>query len=85
MIKVIKVPEESGLIIKGARKTVQNKAKGQKRWMPWYVIGYINASLLGNTLVDKKPKLLVEDEEYWEMVKEQLEQEISFKSTLSFE
>ena len=38
LMKTVKSFEESGLLKKGISKTIENDAKEQKKWIPWYVI-----------------------------------------------
>ena len=50
IIKVVKSLENSGLLLKGATETVQNKVKEQKRGFLSILLGTLGASLLGNLL-----------------------------------
>ena len=53
IIKIVKSLEDSGLLLRGVSKTVQNKAKEQKRGFLSMLLGTLGASLLGNILVGK--------------------------------
>ena len=53
IIKTVKSPEDSGLLIKGVSETVQNEAKEQKRGFLSMLLGTLGASLLGNILAGK--------------------------------
>ena len=48
IIKIVKSLEDSGLILKGVSKTVQNEAKGQKGGFLSVLLGTLGTSLLGN-------------------------------------
>ena len=48
---IVETPEETGLIIKGPRETIENKAKEQKDRLHCMLLGTVRASLLGNMLV----------------------------------
>ena len=50
IIKIVKSFEDSGLLLKGVRKTIQNEAKEQKRGFLSMLLGSECASLLGNIL-----------------------------------
>ena len=50
IIKIWKSHEESGLLIKGVKKTIKNEAKEQKGGFLWMLLGTLGASLLGNLL-----------------------------------
>ena len=52
-MKIIKYLEESGLLIKGVRKTIKNKTNGQKQRFFGKLLGTLVASLLGNILASK--------------------------------
>ena len=56
IMKIIKSLEESDLLIKGVRETIQNEAKERKRWVSRLVIRCIRARLLGNLLTGKGVK-----------------------------
>ena len=53
IIKIVKSLEDSGLLLKGVSKTVQNESKKQKRGFLSMVLGTLGASLLGNMLAGK--------------------------------
>ena len=53
IIKIIKSLEDSGLLIKGVTKTVQNEVKEQKGWFLNALLGTLGASLLGDLLIGK--------------------------------
>ena len=53
IIKIIKYPEDSGLLLKGVTETVQNEVKEQKRGFLSLLLGTLGASLLGNLLTGK--------------------------------
>ena len=48
IIKIIKSLEDSGLLLKGVTKTVQNQVKEQKGGFPSMLLGTLGASLLRN-------------------------------------
>ena len=50
IIKIVKSPEDSGLLLKGGTESVQNEVKEQKERFPSMVLGTLGASLLGNFL-----------------------------------
>ena len=50
---LIKSLEDSGLILKGVSKTIQNEAKEQKGGFLSLLLGTLSASLLGNILAGK--------------------------------
>ena len=52
-MKIIKSLEESGLLIKGVRKTIKNKAKKQKEGFLKMSLGTLGANLMGNLLIGK--------------------------------
>ena len=47
-IKIVKSLEDSGLLLKGVTKTVQNEVKEQKGGFLSMLLGTLGASLLGN-------------------------------------
>ena len=51
---LIKSLEDSGLILKGVSKTIQNEAKEQKGGFLSLLLGTLSASLLGNILAGKR-------------------------------
>ena len=53
IIKIVKSLEDSGLLLKGVSKTVQNESKKQKRGFLSMVLSTLGASLLGNMLAGK--------------------------------
>ena len=53
IMKILKSPKESGLLIKGISETVENEAKEQKGGFPPIVLGTLAASILGNALAGK--------------------------------
>ena len=52
-MKIVNSFEESGLLIKGVRKTIKNESKEQKGGFLKMLLGTLGASLLGNLLVGK--------------------------------
>ena len=53
IMKIVNSFEESGLLIKGVRKTIKNESKEQKGGFLKMLLGTLGASLLGNLLVGK--------------------------------
>ena len=53
IIKIVKSLEDSGLLLKGVNKTVQNEVKEQKGGFLSMLLGTLGASLLGNLLTGK--------------------------------
>ena len=53
IIKIVKSLEDSGLLLKGATKTVQNEVKKQKGGFLSMLLGTLGAGLLGNLLTRK--------------------------------
>ena len=53
IIKIVKFPEESGLLIKDFNETIKNEAKEQKGRFIGMLLGTLGASLLGNLLTGK--------------------------------
>ena len=53
IIKIVKSLEDSGLLLKGVSKTIQNEAEEQKGGFLSMLLGTLGASLLGNILVGK--------------------------------
>ena len=53
IMKIIKFLEKSGLLIKGASKTIKNEVKEQKGGFLGMLLGTLGASLLGNLLTGK--------------------------------
>ena len=50
IIKIVQALEDSNILLKGATKTIKNKAKEQKRGFLSMLLGTLGASLLGNLL-----------------------------------
>ena len=53
IIKIIKSLEDSGLLLKGVTKTVQNEVKEQKGGFLSELLGTVGATLLGDLLIGK--------------------------------
>ena len=53
IIKIVKSLQDSGLLLKGVAKTVQNEVKEQKGGFLSMLLGILGASLLGNLLTGK--------------------------------
>ena len=53
IIKIVKSLEDSGLLLEGVTKTVQNEVKEQKGGFLSMLLGTLGASLLGNILAKK--------------------------------
>ena len=53
IIRIVKSLEDSGLLLKGVSKTIQNEAKEQKGGFLSMLLGTLGASLLGNLLTGK--------------------------------
>ena len=53
IIKIVQSLEDSGSLLKGVRKTIQNEAKEQKGGFLSMLLGALGASLLGNMLEGK--------------------------------
>ena len=53
ILKIVKFLEDSGLLLKGVSKTIQNEAKEQKGGFLSMLLGTLGASLLGNLLTGK--------------------------------
>ena len=53
IMKIVKFPEESGLLIKDFNETIKNEAKEQKGRYIGMLLGTLGASLLGNLLTEK--------------------------------
>ena len=56
IIKIVKSLEDSGLLIEGVTKKVQNEVKAQKGGFLIMLLGTLGASLLGNLLTGKGMK-----------------------------
>ena len=54
IIKIVKSLEDSGLLLKGVTKTVQNGVKEQKGGFISMLLGTLGASLLGNLLTGRE-------------------------------
>ena len=50
IIKIVKSPEDSALLLKDGTESVQNEGKEQKEGFPSMLLGTLGASLLGNLL-----------------------------------
>ena len=50
IIKIVKSPEDSALLLKDGTESVQNEGKEQKEGFPSMLFGTLGASLLGNLL-----------------------------------
>ena len=53
LIKIVKSPEDSGLLLKGVTESVPNEVKEQKGGFLSMLLGTLGASLLGNLLTGK--------------------------------
>ena len=53
IIKIVKSLKDSGLLLKGVSKTIQNEAKEQKERFLSMLLATLGASLLGNILAGK--------------------------------
>ena len=53
IIKIVKSPEDSGLLLKEVTETVQNEVKEQRAEFLSMLLGTLGASLLGNLLTGK--------------------------------
>ena len=53
IIKILKSPEDSGLLLKGVTETVQNEVKEQRGGFLSMLLGTLGASLLGNLVTGK--------------------------------
>ena len=54
IIKIIKALEDSGILLKGVSKTIENETKEQKGGFLSMLLGTLGASLLGNSLTGGK-------------------------------
>ena len=54
IIKIVKSPEDSGLLLKEVTETVQNEVKEQRAEFLSMLLGTLGASLLGNLLTGKE-------------------------------
>ena len=50
ILKIVKSLEDSGILLKGVRETIQNKAKEQKGGFLSVLLGTLGGSLLGDLL-----------------------------------
>ena len=57
-MKIVKSFEDSGLLIKGVSKTIQNEVKEQEDGFAGILLGTLCAGLLGNTLVNRAGKAI---------------------------
>ena len=48
--KIVKSPEDSGILLKGVSETIQSEVKEQKGGFLTMLLGTLGASLLGNIL-----------------------------------
>ena len=53
-MKIIKAPENSGILLKGVSKTIKNETKEQRGGFLSMLLGTLGASLLGNLLTGGK-------------------------------
>ena len=53
IMKIIQVPENSNILLKGVIKTIKNETKEQKGGFLSMLLGTLGASLLGNLLAGK--------------------------------
>ena len=53
IMKIIEVLENSGILLKGVTKTIENEAKEQRGGFLSMLLGTLGASLLGNLLTGK--------------------------------
>ena len=53
MMKIVYALEDSGVLLKGITKTIENKTKVKKGVFLGMLLGTLGASLFGNMLVDK--------------------------------
>ena len=53
IIKIVKSPEDTGILLKDVSETIQNEAKEQKGWFLSMLLRRLGASLLGNILAGK--------------------------------
>ena len=53
IIKIIEALENSGILLKGVTKTIENEAKEQRGGFLSMLLGTLGASLLGNLLTGK--------------------------------
>ena len=53
VMKIVKLLEESGLLIKGSNETIKNETNEQKGGFPSMLLGTLAASLLGSALTGR--------------------------------
>ena len=53
IIRIVRSHEDSGLLLKGVSKTIQNEAKEQKRGFLCMLLSTLGVSLLGNILAGR--------------------------------
>ena len=53
ILKIVKSPKDSGILIEGVSDIIKNEAKEQKGGFLSMLLGTLGASLLGNMLADK--------------------------------
>ena len=53
IVKIVKSLEDSSLLLKGVRETIQNEAKEQKGGLLSMLLGTLGESLLGNMLAGR--------------------------------
>ena len=53
ILKVVKSPEDSGILLKGISETIKNEPKEQKGGFLSILLGTLGASLLGDMLLRK--------------------------------
>ena len=54
IMKIIEALENSGILLKGVTKTIENETKEQRGGFLSMLLGTLEASLLGNLLLDGK-------------------------------
>ena len=54
IIKIIEALENSGILLKGVSKTIENETKVQRGGFPSMLLGTLGVSLLGNWLTGGK-------------------------------
>ena len=54
IMKIIEALENSGILLKGISKTIENETKEQRGGFLGMLLGTLGASLLGNLLTDGK-------------------------------
>ena len=58
ILKIVRSLEDSGLLLKRVKETIQNEAKEQRGGFLSMLLGTLGASLLGDMLFGKKGKEL---------------------------